>query len=92
MLISHLSLPYTVLVLCNCQFYYFPALWPDTMSVAVDEADILEILEAIHKHAHETDVESASREAIGVLTSMPRSEWSQIRDELILLEENQKSL
>ena len=81
-----------VLVLCKNQFYYFPALWPDTMSVAVNETDILEILQAIEKHASETDPETASKEAIGVLTSLPRSEWSQIRAELSLSEENQKSL
>lgn len=62
------------------------------MSVAVDEADILEILQAIQKHASETDPEVAAREAIGVLTALPRSEWSQIRAELSLSEENQKSL
>mmetsp|Transcript_11155 Transcript_11155/g.21350 ORF Transcript_11155/g.21350 Transcript_11155/m.21350 type:complete len:779 (+) Transcript_11155:313-2649(+) len=81
-----------VLVLCKNQFYYFPALWPDTMSVAVDEADILEILQAIQRHAAETDPEVACKEAIGVLTALPRSEWSQIRAELSLSEENQKSL
>lgn len=83
----------TVLVLCKNQFYYFPALWPDTMSVAVDENDIVEILQAIQKHAaEETHPETAARQAIGVLTALPRSEWSQIRAELCLSEENQKSL
>ncbi len=34
----------SVVVLCKNQFYYFPALWPDSGEVAVDETDLLDIL------------------------------------------------
>lgn len=73
-----------VVVLCQKQFYYFPALWPESGHVAVDEADILDILTAIRLHAAKTDPEEASKTALGVLTSLPRSEWSTVRDELCL--------
>jgi carnitine O-acetyltransferase len=79
-------------VLCKQQFYFFEALWPETGQVAVDERDILHILQAIMQNAEKKDVEEASREAIGVLTSLPRSEWSQAREELCQNEENHKSL
>lgn len=65
-----------VVVLCKSQFYYFSALWPGTGHVAVDEADILDILEAIQKHAGQTDSSERSKSAIGVLTSLPRSKWA----------------
>lgn len=51
--------------------------------MAVDEGDILEILQAIEKHAMETDPEEASREALGVFTSLPRSQWASARTDLI---------
>ena len=69
------------MVLYKNQFYYFPVLWPETGNVAVDEADIYDILKAIEKHAdaHLTE-EEASRTALGVLTSLPRSEWAVSRN------------
>lgn len=59
------------------QFYYFPALWPETGIVAVDEGDILDILKAVVKHA-DTNLSQvqASVTALGVLTTLPRSEWA----------------
>lgn len=65
-----------VVVLCKNQFYYFSALWPDTGHVAVDEADIFDVLHAIQKHADQTDGAEASKTALGVLTSLPRSKWA----------------
>jgi carnitine O-acetyltransferase len=59
------------------QFYYFSSLWPETGHVAVDEADILDILKAIVRHADSSvPTEEATRTALGVLTSLPRSEWA----------------
>jgi carnitine O-acetyltransferase len=76
-------LEYQVVVLCKNQFYYFPALWPETGHVAVDEADILDILRAIQKHASQLPEEETSRNAIGVFSSLPRSEWATARAEMI---------
>lgn len=70
-------------VLCNNQFYYFPVLWPVSGHVAVDEGDILEILRAIERHAMETNPEEASKEALGVFTSLPRAQWADARQELV---------
>jgi carnitine O-acetyltransferase len=72
-----------VAVLCNNQFYYFPVLWPMSGNVAVDEGDILEILRAIERHAMETSPEEASKEALGVFTSLPRAQWATARQDLI---------
>lgn len=66
-----------VVVMYRNQFYYFSALLPESFHVAVDDVDILDILKAIIRHADAsmTDVE-ASCTALGVLTSLPRSEWA----------------
>ncbi|CAB9509949.1 Putative mitochondrial carnitine O-acetyltransferase [Seminavis robusta] len=40
-----------VVVLIRNHIYYFQALWPSDFSVAVDQHDIKDILEAIQKHA-----------------------------------------
>lgn len=66
----------SVAVLCKNQFYYFTALWPESGHVAVDEADILDILGAIQKHADEADIEEQSKSALGIFTSLPRSKWA----------------
>lgn len=59
------------------QFYYFPALWPESGHVAIDEADIVSMIKAIVKHAETNLTETeATRTALGVLTSLPRSEWA----------------
>jgi carnitine O-acetyltransferase len=76
----------SVVVMCHNHGYYFSALWPDTGHVAVDENDILDILRAIDKHASSsttTDTASFNQQAIGVLTSLPRSEWAQARSQLV---------
>jgi carnitine O-acetyltransferase len=81
-----------VVVLSHNQFYYFPALWPDTGEVAVDETDILEILRAIHLHSSQIRPEEASRTALGVFTSLPRSEWAVARAKLCENERNETVL
>jgi carnitine O-acetyltransferase len=82
----------TVAVLCKNQFYYFQALWPNTYEVAVDEYDILDILKAIQKHADALDPVEASKEALGVLTSLPRTQWAVTRNELCETEVNATAL
>ena len=69
-----------VVVMCRNQLYYFQALWDDGR-VAVDEADICDILDAIRINARSTHV--SAKEALGVLTSLPRDEWAQARQIMI---------
>lgn len=71
-----------VVVLENNQLYFFQALWPDG-TVAVNEEDILEILIAIKADASKTAPEVSSRNALGVLTTLPRREWAVTRDTII---------
>jgi carnitine O-acetyltransferase len=82
-----------VAVMCRNQLFYFQALWPDNGDVAVDEGDIVNILEAIQ--AHGTKLESKSKDdqneqrylnsvsALGVLTSLARNQWAKAREEMI---------
>lgn len=80
-----------VAVLCNNQFFFFQALWPDNWDVGVNEEDIVCILEAIQAHA--TKIDSTQDEnqqkylnsvsALGVLTSLERNEWAKAREEMI---------
>ena len=58
----------------------------------MDEGDIHDVLLAIARHASETSPEDASREALGVFTSLPRSEWAKNRQEISLEETNRTSL
>ena len=83
-----------VVVLCQNQFYYFFALWPDQESdddgsrrctVAVNESDIYDILLAIQTHATSSashHIDSSDASGIGVFTSLPRSQWAVIRHEI----------
>jgi carnitine O-acetyltransferase len=71
-----------VCVLTRSQFYYFQVLWPDG-TVAVDEADIADILHSIHKHSKHTALETAGKDCLGVLTSLPRQDWATARQDLI---------
>ena len=85
-----------MVVLYQNQFYYFFALWPDDDddddagdtspkqgTVAVNEADIYDILLAIQTHATcSTDSNENSSNGIGVFTSLPRSQWAVIRQEI----------
>lgn len=57
-------------------------LWPVSGHVAVDEGDIHEILQAIKKHAMITDPTEACKEALGVFTGLPRSEWAKAREDI----------
>lgn len=82
-----------VAVMCRNQLFYFQALWPDNGDVAVDEADLVHILEAIQTHA--TKLESRGEEAdnqqkylsslsaLGVLTSLDRNQWARAREEMM---------
>lgn len=70
-----------VAVLCRNQIFYFQALWPDG-TVALDERDIVDILHAIRKNAAETCLFQSSKNALGVLTSLPRREWAVARDQI----------
>lgn len=74
-----------IAVLCLGSVYYFQVLWPDG-HVAVDEADIADILEAIQSHANGEAGTSKDplkgQQSIGVLTSLPRREWAQAREDL----------
>ena len=87
-----------VVVLYQNQFYYFFALWPDDddnlgdnknsddtsskkCKVAVNEADIYDILLAIQTHATSSN-ESDKSNGIGVFTSLLRSQWAVIRQEI----------
>jgi carnitine O-acetyltransferase len=54
-----------VAVLSRSQIYYFQALWPDG-TVAVDEADIVDILRAIRSDSRETSFFEAGKRALGV--------------------------
>ena len=68
-----------VVVLENNQIYFFQALWPDD-TVAVSEEDIYDILIAIKADATKLKPEVTSRNALGVLTTLPRREWAAARD------------
>jgi len=74
-----------IAVLCRGSVYYFQVLWPDG-HVAVDETDIADILEAIQRHAKEEVGTSKDalkgQQSIGVLTSLPRNDWAEAREEL----------
>eukprot|EP00536_Pseudo-nitzschia_multiseries_P018632 jgi/Psemu1/248858/estExt_Genewise1.C_28100001 len=78
-----------VVVMCCNQLYYFQALWPDNGDVAIDEGDLVDILEAICNAAtdlHGTggrDYYAESVSALGVLTSLDRNGWAQAREEMI---------
>ena len=68
-----------VVVLKNNQIYFFQALWPDG-KVAVSEEDIYDILIAIKADATKLKPEVTSRNALGVLTTLPRREWAAARN------------
>ena len=50
-----------VAVMCCNQLFYFQALWPDG-DVAVDEGDLVDILDAIWVHAHRMETDSDKKE------------------------------
>lgn len=85
-----------VAVLYRNQFYYFRALWPreegdgDVM-VAVSEFDIEETLCSIVKDGNETDLCTSVEGAIGVLTTLPRKQWSKARYQLVNTSEENRS-
>ena len=71
-----------VVVMCRKQLYYFQCLWWDG-SVAVDEEDVIDILEAIQKNATQsTSPAAAAASSLGVLTTLDRKTWGKVRAEL----------
>jgi len=83
-----------VVVMCRKQMFYFQALWPDTGDVAVDEGDLVNILEAIQDYTTKPETKSDddgeiekkylnSVSGLGVLTSLGRKQWARAREELI---------
>ena len=70
-----------VLVMIRNQIFYFQGLWPHNGTVAVDEQDIKDILEAIKKSVEGPNMNDTAQvsHAVGVLTSLPRNEWSEAR-------------
>jgi carnitine O-acetyltransferase len=79
-------------VLCQNQFYYFAALWSSTGHVAIDEADVFDILGAIQKNAKQLGQVQQSKTAFGVFTSLPRSKWAIARNDLCEDETNRSAL
>lgn len=71
-----------VVVLSRSQLYYFQALWPDG-TVAVDESDIVDILNAIRNESRDTSLSEAGQRALGVLTSLPRGDWAKAREAMV---------
>jgi carnitine O-acetyltransferase len=70
-------------------FYSFPALWPDTGDVAVDESEVMEILRAIQRVSSQT----GGPAGLGALTTLPRSKWAAARAKLCeVSERNRESL
>jgi len=84
-----------VAVLYRNQFYYFRALWPRNgegeVNVAVSEADIAEILQSIVNDGKKKDWAESVKEAIGVLTTLPRNEWAKARYQLVHSSDANKS-
>jgi carnitine O-acetyltransferase len=80
-----------VVVMCRNQLYYFQCLWWDG-SVAVDEEDVLDILEAIQKNAKQYTPEEAATTALGILTSLDRKTWGKVRFELSQIAMNNEYL
>ncbi len=83
-----------VVVLFRNQFYYFRGLWPRSSSkngdgdgdgevkVAVNQADIAQILRTIVKDGKKLSKEDSVDSALGVLTTLPRSSWADARERL----------
>ena len=91
-----------VAVLYRNQFYYFRALWPREMDgddgnrevkVAVDEEDVIDILQSIVSDGKNMKMSESASGALGVLTTLPRKQWAKARHQLIhTIEENKSAL
>jgi carnitine O-acetyltransferase len=84
-----------VVVLFRNQFYYFTGLWPKSsndgkVKVAVNEADIAEILRTIVDDAKKVSKSASVRNAFGVLTTLPRNAWAKARDQFVQLSVSNK--
>ncbi|GMI07991.1 hypothetical protein TrVE_jg13315 [Triparma verrucosa] len=71
-----------VVVMCRGQLYYFQALREDG-SVVCNEMDIRGILEAVLSDSEKLKEEERALKAVGVLTSLDRSRWAHVRENLI---------
>lgn len=80
-----------VCVLCQNQVYYFQALWEDG-TVAIDEGDLVDILHAISTNANKASPNSGGAAGLGVLTSLPRTEWARARNRMAALPKNADAL
>jgi carnitine O-acetyltransferase len=80
-----------VAVISRHQMYYFQALWPDG-AVAVEEEDILDILGAVQRNSASVDPNGASRNFLGVLTSLGRRQWALARRNLAAIPMNEEYL
>ena len=91
-----------VAVLFRNQFYYFRALWPrdeehqdqgkdGEVMVAVNEADITQILQSIVNDGKNMDLAASVEGAIGVLTTLPRKQWAKARYQLVNSSEANRS-
>jgi carnitine O-acetyltransferase len=80
-----------VAVISRHQMYYFQALWPDG-AVAVEEEDIVDILEAVQRNSINVDPNEASRNFLGVLTSLGRRQWALARRNLAAIPMNEEYL
>ena len=67
-----------VCVMSRNQMYYFRALHSDG-SVGISEDEIREVLIAIKEDSHLTPLKDSSKEAIGVCSTLQRSEWADVR-------------
>ena len=79
-----------VAVMCRGQLYYFQALHDDG-SVALSETDIAGILEAILADSEKIKKEDRALKSVGVLTTMDRSRWAQVRENLVQHSEHNKA-
>mmetsp|Transcript_9880 Transcript_9880/g.14727 ORF Transcript_9880/g.14727 Transcript_9880/m.14727 type:complete len:755 (-) Transcript_9880:757-3021(-) len=77
-----------VVVLFRNQFYYFRGLWPKSsnkdgeVKVAVNQADIAQILRTIVKDGKNISKAESVDSALGVLTTLPRNSWADAREKL----------
>ncbi len=88
-----------VLVMFRNQFYFFQGLWPKSadkngeVKVAVNEADIAQILLTIVRDGRKVSKAASIEKAIGVLTTLNRNTWATAREKLTKLSEvNRNSL
>lgn len=86
-----------VVVMYRNQFYYFHGLWSKSadsngeVKVAVNEADIAQILLTIVKDAKRVSKAASVEKALGVLTTLNRNDWASAREKLTRLSQSNKN-